>query len=181
ELWRNGLAVWDQDPDRIGRYTGAADRVIFTPGSRAGVPLAVLRSFAAPPAAVRDDADALREKITGAVSGLCALLDLDADPLRSRDHILLSSLLDHAWREGRDLGLADLIRQIQAPPFDRLGVFDLESFYPSRDRLALAMTINNVLASPSFGAWAEGQPLEIDALLHAPDGRPRVSVVSIAH
>jgi len=181
DLWRAGLADWDQSPERISRFVAAADRIIYTPGSRAGVPLAVLRSFAAPLPAVRDDAEARRERIQGAVAGLCALLGLDADPLRSRDHILLASIFEHAWRDGRDLNLADLIRQIQAPPFAQVGVFDLESFYPARDRLALAMTINNLLASPSFGVWAEGQPLEIAGLLRAPDGRPRVSVVSIAH
>ncbi|MEZ4387727.1 MAG: DUF87 domain-containing protein [Candidatus Krumholzibacteriia bacterium] len=179
--WREGLAGWDQQPDRIARYVAAADRVIYTPGSRAGTPLAVLRSFAAPTAAVAADPDALRQRVQGAVSGLCTLLDVDADPLRSRDHILLASLLDHAWRDGRDLGLADLIRGIQAPPFEQVGVFDLESFYPQRERLGLAMALNNLLASPSFGVWAEGQPLDIDGLLHAPDGRPRVSVLSIAH
>ncbi len=180
-LWRDGLASWDQEPARIARYAAAADRVIYTPGSRAGTPLAVLRSFAAPAPAVIADPDAMRQRVQGAVAGLCALLDLDPDPLRSRDHILLASILDHAWRAGRDLGLADLIRQIQAPPFEQVGVFDLESFYPQRDRQSLAMMLNNLLASPSFSVWAEGQPLDIDGLLRAPDGRPRVSVLSIAH
>ncbi len=181
ELWRKGLADWGQDGSRIGRFREAADVAIYTPGSSAGLSLSVLGSFGAPPPAVADDPDVLRERILAAVSGLLALLGIQADPIRSREHILLSSLLDRAWREGRDLDLAGLIRGIQEPPFQRVGVFDLDSFYPAGDRFQLAMTLNNLLASPGFAAWTEGEPLDVGRLLYTPDGRPRLSVLSIAH
>ncbi len=138
ELWRNGLESWDQKPARIQKFAKSAERVIYTPGSRAGRPLSILRSFAAPPQAILDDEEALRERINGAVSGLLGLLKIDADPLRSREHILLSTLLDRGWREGRDLDVGTLIQQIQKPPVERVGVMEIETFFPAADRMGLA-------------------------------------------
>jgi hypothetical protein len=181
ELWRNGLASWDQEPERIRRFANASERVIYTPGSRAGRPLSILRSFAAPPQAILDDEEALRERIMGAVSGLLGLLKIDADPLRSREHILLSTLLDRGWREGRDLDLGTLIQQIQKPPVERVGVMDLDSFFPSKDRFELAMSLNNLLASPGFAVWSEGEPLDAANLLYTSEGKPKISIISIAH
>ncbi|MGH0034526.1 MAG: helicase HerA domain-containing protein [Myxococcota bacterium] len=181
DLWRQGLADWGQSPSRIERFEQACERTIYTPGSRAGRPLSILRSFSAPPAELLDDDEALRERISGAVSGLLGLLRIDADPLRSREHILLSTLLDRGWREGRDLDLGSLIQQVQKPPVERIGVMDLESFFPAKDRFDLAMALNNLLASPGFAVWSEGEPLDAASLLYTADGRPRVSIISIAH
>ncbi len=181
DLWRNGLGDWGQSGARIERLKAAADFAIYTPGSSAGLRLNLLRSFAAPPPQLVEDADAFRERLTTAVSGLLALLGVDADPLQSREHILVSNLFDHAWRDGQDLDLASLIQSVQSPPFEKIGVMDLESFFPAKDRTALAMTLNNLLASPGFAAWMEGEPLEIPRLLWTDDGRPRVSILSIAH
>ncbi len=181
DLWREGLADWDQEPQRIARFAGAAERTIYTPGSRSGLPLAVLRSLNAPPAAVAQDPDALRERILAAVSGLLGLLGLQADPIRSREHILISTLLERAWLEGRDLDIPSLIHQIQKPPVERIGVMELDAVFPSADRLELAMTLNNLVASPGFSVWNEGQPLDIGQLLYTPDGRPKLSILSIAH
>jgi len=128
-----------------------------------------------------EDSDAMQDRVQSAVSGLLALLGIRGDPLRSREHILLSNILDSAWRAGRNLDLAGLIREIQSPSFDKIGVFDLESFYPSDDRFELAMSLNNLLASPGFASWLEGEPLNIGELLYTPDGRPRISILSIAH
>ncbi|HPA18865.1 MAG TPA: DUF87 domain-containing protein [Verrucomicrobiae bacterium] len=181
KAWREGLAAWGQSPDRIRRFAEAADAVVYTPGSTAGLPVSALRSFAAPPPSLLDDADLLRDRIVGATSGLLALLGIDADPLQSREHILIANILEAAWREGRDVAIADLIRSIQSPPFDRLGVLDLESFYPSKDRSALAMRLNGLLASPGFAAWTQGEPLDIQRILYTPDGKPRLAIFSIAH
>ncbi len=70
---------------------------------------------------------------------------------------------------------------MQSPPFERVGVLDLESFYPAKDRQALAMTLNNLLASPGFAAWTEGEPLDVARLFHTAEGKPRLSILSIAH
>ena len=181
ELWKKGLASWGQDGARIQRLRDAVDMCIYTPGSTAGVPLRVLRSFDAPPPALREDAEALAERVQSAVSGLLALLDIDADPVSSREYILLSNILQHAWSEGKSLDLAGVIRAIQQPPFDKLGVFDLDVFYPAKERFTLAMAMNNLLASPSFAPWMEGEPLEISKLLYTDEGKPRLSILSIAH
>lgn len=181
KLWREGLAKWDQAPDRIARLEASAERVLYTPGSNAGTPLSILRSLDAPPAALLEDEEALRERILSSVSGLLGLLGIVADPIQSREHILLSTLVDRAWREGRNLDMATLIHQIQKPPVERVGIMDIETFFPAGDRFGLAMRLNNLLASPGFSAWLEGEPLDIDRMLRAPDGRPRLSIVSIAH
>jgi DNA helicase HerA-like ATPase len=180
-LWRKGLGDWGQDGDRIRRLRASADFSIYTPGSTAGMPLTALRSFSAPGAAVVADAEALSDRVEASASGLLALLGLDADPITSPEHILIANILERSWREGRGLDLAGLIRAVQSPPFDKLGVLDLESFLPSDRRFQLAMRINNVLASPSFATWLEGDPLDIGRLLFTESGKPRVSVLSIAH
>jgi hypothetical protein len=181
ELWRNGLAAWGEDGARIQRLRDAADFAVFTPGSNAGIPLSILKSFAAPPPAIREDDELLRERIGTTTTSLLGLLGIDADPIRSREHILIATILDAAWRQGQELDLAGLIQQIQTPPVKRVGVLDLEAFFSSKDRFALAMSLNNLLAAPGFGAWMEGEPLDVDTLLHTPAGKPRVAIVSIAH
>ncbi len=178
-LWREGLAKWGQDGSRIGRLRDAVDIGIYTPGSSAGRQLRVLESF--DPPADDADADTHRDQIMGAVSGLLALIDVDPDPVNSKEHILLSNILSHAWAKGESVSLGDLIRSISAPPFDRIGVMDLDSFYPAADRQKLAMRINGVLASPGFSTWLEGDPLDIQRLLWTEDGKPRITILSIAH
>ena len=180
-LWKKGLKSWGQGPDRIRRLRNAAEVSIYTPGSSAGLGLTVLRSFGAPPPHLRGNAEAMRERVASAVSGLLALLDIDADPLRSREHILLSTILTHAWEHGRDLDLAAMIHEIQTPPVERIGVMAMESFYPAKDRFELAMSLNNLLASPGFAGWMEGEALDISRLLYTADGKPRISILSIAH
>ena len=180
-LWRKGLAEWGQSGERIARLKAAADFAIYTPGSSAGLPVAVLKSFAAPGSAILEDRELLRDRISTTATSLLGLLGTVADPIQSREHILLSTLFNQAWQQGRDLDLAGLIAQIQSPPIDRIGVMDLESFYPAKDRFALAMQINNLLASPGFESWMEGAPLDVNAFLYTLEGKPRVSIFSIAH
>jgi hypothetical protein len=181
KAWRKGLASWGQGPDRIARLEAAAERVLYTPGSNAGTPLSILGSLDAPPAAILEDEEALRDQVLSTVSGLLGLLGIDADPIQSREHILLSTLVDRAWREGRGLDMASLIHQILKPPVERIGILDLETVFAAKDRIGLAMRLNNLLASPSFASWLEGEPLDIARMLRASDGRPRLSIISIAH
>ena len=181
ERWRAGLAKWDEDGARIQRFCDAADVVVYTPGSRAASPLSILGSFQAPPPTVRDNPEALGEKVAGTVSALLGLIGVDTDPLQSRAHILLSTLLLDAWSAGRDLDLAGLVALLPSPPISRVGVLDLESFFPAKERMALAMAINNLLASPSFSRWLDGPPLDVASLLWSATGKPQISVLSLAH
>ncbi len=181
DQWREGLASWDQDGARIARLRDAVDMAIYTPGSSAGLPLTVLRSFEAPPPALVNQAEAYRERVGSAVSGLLALLGIVVEPISSREHILLANVLDHSWRAGKNLDMAGLIHAVQSPPFEKVGVMDVETFFPAKDRFGLAMKLNNLLASPSFAAWMEGEPLDVGGLLHTREGKPRLSIMSIAH
>jgi hypothetical protein len=178
--WRQGLEDWGQDGARIERLRRAADVALYTPGSRVGLPISVLSSFAAPPDAIRQDPELLGERAANTATSVLSLAGVDAPP-RSREHTLVTALLTGAWNGGRDLDLPALIQQVQSPPFQRVGVVDLEAFYPSKDRFDLAMRFNNVLAAPGFEQWFEGTPLDPSALLYTPDGRPRIAIFSIAH
>ncbi len=181
ETWKNGLASWGEDGARIQRLRDATDVQIYTPGSNAGFPISILKSFSVPPSAILEDEDLLRERISTTVMSLLGLVGIEADPVQSREHILLSTIIDTAWRQGQDLDLALLIQQVQKPPITRIGVLDLESFYPSKDRFALVLALNNLLASPGFNAWLQGTPLDIGQILYTPNGKPRVAIFSISH
>lgn len=181
ETWRSGLAEWNQAPDRIAKLKAAADVTIYTPGAETGIPLSVLRSFTAPSPELLTDAGALRDRVGSMVSGLLSLLGVDADPIGSREHILLANILEGAWRQGLSLDLVGLIQAVQKPGFDKLGAFDLETFFPAKDRLKLAMQLNNLIASPGFATWMAGEPLDAQRLLFTPEGKPRIAIISIAH
>ena len=180
-LWKRGLEQWGQSGERIRKFKDACEINIYTPGGSSGIPLTVLKSFNAPSKELLQDKESFLNRVQAAVSGLLALLGIDADPVKSREHILLSNVLTLAWQYGDNLDLSQLIRSIQKPPFDKIGVIDLESFYPENERFDLAMKINGLLASPSFATWLEGEHLDISSLLYGPNGKPRIAILSISH
>lgn len=181
ERWRQGLADWGQGPDRIHRLKESADFVIYTPGSSAGRRVSILQTFKAPNLSWETDSEVIRDRISTIATALLALVGVASDPVRSREHILLSTILDQAWRAGEDLTLAEIIVRIQKPPFSQLGVFPVETFFPERDRIELAMLLNGLVAAPSFADWTGGQSLDVDSLLYGPAGKPQVSIFYIAH
>ena len=180
-VWREGLASSGVGPERLQSLKDAADVTIYTPGSTAGVPLNIIGSLRAPMLSWDTEAEALRDEIEGTVTSLLALVGIQADPLSSREHVLLSNLIENAWRAGRDLDLGALIGEIQSPPLRKLGVFEIDQFFPPADRTKLAFTLNSLVASPSFSAWGEGEPLDPQRMLFTADGKPRCAVVYLAH
>jgi hypothetical protein len=180
--WREGLKEWGIPQERILALKNAAQFAIFTPGSDAGIPVSVLSSLAAPEISWQENREVLREKITSTVTALLGLVGYnDIDPLRSREHILLANIFENEWSKGKDVELAELILQTQTPPFEKLGAFPVETFFPAKDRMELAMVLNNILAAPAFETWREGQPLNIGSLLYTADHRPRHNVFYLAH
>ena len=181
ENWRNGLATWGEDGARIARLRRACDIMIYTPGSNAGMPVSVLRSFDPPPAEAAADEELLHERVNTTVTSLLGLIGVDGDPVRSREHILISTILADSWRKNEPLDLASLIRGIQSPPVKQVGVLEMETFYPSKERFELAMRLNNLLAAPGFRLWMEGEPMDVRSFLYTPAGKPKLSIFSIAH
>lgn len=179
--WENGLKSFYQDKNRIKLYKENADFTIYTPGSSTGIPLSVLSSFDVPSEDILDDPDTFSSMINSTVMGLLALIDTKADPLSSKEYMLLATIFSYFWKKKRDLTLEELIGYIASPPFERVGVLNLKIFYPQNERLKLAMLLNNVLASPGFSMWTEGEPLNIQKLLYTGEGKPKVSILSIAH
>ncbi len=176
--WREGLDRWGVSAEDIAQLRENVDLHLVTPGLQAGRPVNILARFQAIPAQDPDEA-ALRAQ--GLASALLGLAGIDADPIRSREHILLTTLIRHRWDDNHALDLPTLIRQVQHPPMEQVGVFDLESFYPEDDRFELALTLNNLIAAPGFARWRKGAPLDIDRFLAAPDGRPRATILYLAH
>ncbi len=181
DLWRNGLAGTGQSPERILRLTQSAGFSIYTPGSSAGRQVSILHTLKAPTLSWQTESELIRDKIESVASALLTLVGIEADPVRSREHILLANIFENAWHAGEDLDLAQLIVRIQKPPFSKLGVFPVDTFFPEKDRLELAMVLNGLIAAPTFADWIQGQPLDVDGLLYGPDGKPQVSILYIAH
>ena len=180
--WRKGLSDWNISPERVLALKNAAQFAIFTPGSSAGIPVSVLSSLAAPELPWQENREVLRERISSTATALLGLVGYeDIDPVRSREHILLSNIFENAWSQGKDVELTELILQTQTPPFEKLGAFPLDSFFPAKDRMELAMVLNNILASPAFETWREGQPLDIPSMLYTKEGHPRHSIFYLAH
>jgi hypothetical protein len=181
ETWKEGLQKWGEGSQRIQKFKNTVDVVIYTPASKAGVPLSILNSFTAPSKEANLDSAAVRDRVLSTTSSLLGLLGMSADPIKSREHILISTIISQAWDVGKDLDIASLIKQVQIPPFSKVGVLDIDTFYPPKDRLVLSISLNNLLASPGFQAWMEGEPLDVSRLLHTTEGKPKLSVISIAH
>jgi hypothetical protein len=179
--WQKGLGDWGQSADRIKKLRETVDMVIYTPGSNAGLPMSILSSLNCPPEEVMDDAEALADRIESTVSSMLGLMDIEADPIQSPEHILLSNIVAHCWKKGQNLTLENLVRHIQQPPIRKIGVVDLESFFPESKRTPLAMKLNNLLASPGFSTWLEGEPLDIQRMYYTKEGKPRVTIFCIAH
>jgi hypothetical protein len=180
-MWQKGLLEWGLDPQRIRTLRDKVDITIFTPGSKAGIPVSILSSLAVPPFEIMDDGELLGERVESTVSSLLSLVGEEVVATQSPEAVLLGAIFQQAWAAGQNIGLETLIRHIQKPAFDKVGVMDLETFMPEKPRQALAMKFNNLLASPGFATWLEGTPLDIAKLLHTPAGKPRISIFSIAH
>ena len=181
ETWRKGLADWGQTPVRIRSFRDKVDLTIYTPGSNSGVPVSILSSLEVPGPEILDDTELFSERIESTVTSLLSLIGVEADPIQDWEHILLSNVFAHCWKNATGITLEILIRHIQTPPFQKIGVMDLDTVCPEKERLGLAMKMNNLLASPGFSTWLSGDPLNIQRMLHTPEGKPRISIFSIAH
>lgn len=177
--WRDGLAGWDITPERLAALKSKVDFTIYTPGSSAGRPLNIVGSLEAPPADT--DPEVMSDEIDGYVTSVLGMIGINGDPLSSREHILLANLIQNAWSQGQNLDLPTLLAQVQQPPIRKLGVLELDVFFPPADRLAFAMKLNGLLASPSFAAWLTGDPIDIQSLLFTADGKARCAIITTAH
>jgi len=181
QTWEKGIESWHQSKERIKKLKESADFTIYTPGSNAGIPLSVLSGFEAPSEETLDDPDAFATILNSAVSSLLALIGIKENPLESREYMLLASVFSYFWKQKIDLTLEEIVGYVTNPPFKKIGVLPLNSFYPQNDRLKLAMLLNNILANPGFSSWLEGEKLDIQNLLYTNEGEPKVSIISIAH
>ncbi|HQR42148.1 MAG TPA: hypothetical protein PLX97_05675, partial [Gemmatales bacterium] len=177
--WKKGLADSYQPPERIQRLHDAAEWRLYTPGSEVGRPVSILQSFSAPKGNI--GREELNERVESTTTALLGLTSISGDPLQSKEHILVANLLLNAWTKGQDMDLAKVISQIQDPPISRIGAFEVDTFYPPAERLKLAVSLNNILASPSFSTWIMGEGLDFNKILRSPEGKPRQSIFYLAH
>ncbi len=179
-LWKEGIARWDQTPERVSRYE-KTKKTIYTPGSSAGIPINILGSLDTPPEAIMQESDALNAYLKSTVNGLLALIDAESEGTDSPAYILLAKLLVEAWSKKESVSLEGLIAKIITPPFERIGVLPLETFFPEDKRFALATRFNALIASPSFSAWLQGEALDIQRLMYDEEGNAKIAIFSIAH
>lgn len=180
-MWKDGLADWGQAPERISQLREKTDINIFTPGSNSGIPVSILSSLGVPPVEVMEDGELFGDRISSTAESLLSLVGVSTDGTQSPEAVLLGAIFQSEWKAGRSLDLEKLIREIQRPSVTKIGVIDMESFYPEKSRQVLALKFNNLLASPGFSTWLEGAPLDIAKMLHRDDGKPRISIFSISH
>jgi len=174
---QSALAEWGLSAEQITHLRETVDLSLYTPGLRAGQPVDILSHFGTPP----QDSNESALRAQGFASALLSLAGIEADPLQSREHILLTNLIQHRWTAGEALDIPTLIQMVQHPPMHNIGVFDMENFFPQKDRFTLALTLNNLIAAPGFALWHEGEPLNIDRFLWTAEGKPRASIFYLAH
>lgn len=181
EMWKKGLGEWGQSAERIRKLRDTVEINVFTPGSNAGIPVSIIASLEAPPEAVLEDDEIFHERVEGSATSLLSLAGVEGDPMQSPEHILLSNIFATLWRKGQNLTLESLVKMVQQPPFKKVGVVALDDFLSEKKRMDLAMKLNNLIASPSFASWLEGVQLDIQKMLYTSEGKPRISIFSIAH
>ncbi|MEP6986046.1 MAG: ATP-binding protein, partial [Chloroflexota bacterium] len=179
--WKDGLNNWGIVPDRLRWLKSIAKYSIYTPGSDAGLPISILASLAAPKEGWVGNEEVNREKISGIVTALLALIGMNVQPIKDKEHVIISNIFEYNWARGINLSLEDVIMQVQQPPFTKLGVLDIDAYMSEKARYKLAMELNNIVAAPSFQSWIQGEPLDIQNLLYQPNGRAHVSIFYIAH
>lgn len=181
QMWAKGLGDWGQSADRIKKLREKVDVNVFTPGSSAGIPVSIVASLAAPAQEVIEDSEIFNERVESCATSLLSLAGVEGDPVQSPQHILLANIFTHCWGQGQNVTLESLVHLVQQPPFERVGVVAVDEFLPEKKRSEVAMKLNNLIASPSFASWLQGVPLDIQRMLYTPEGKPRVSIFSIAH
>jgi hypothetical protein len=181
QRWKDGLASWGIGEQRIRALRNQAEFNIFTPGSDAGLPVSIIEAMQAPRTGWQGQEEYHREQIRAITSALLALIGMSANPVKDREHVLIANIFEHAWKHGIDLTLEDIIVQVQEPPFQKLGVLDIDTFFPEKQRFKLAMELNNIIAAPSFQSWLHGEPLDMRNLMYNPQGKPRHNIFYIAH
>ena len=179
QRWRDGLEASHQDSSRIERLRQSAVFEFYTPASSLGISISLQAAFS-PDAELVEDRELLKERVRDTVTSILSFAGFSVD-LRSKEHILLSSILENCWKSGKDLDLHALVSMIQKPPVLKFGALDLESFFPSDERNAFAVQINNLLVSTEFESWNEGEALDISKLLYDSKGKNKVSVISVSH
>jgi len=180
QLWSRGLSDWGKAVNASRNYARRRIQDLYT-RQQFWIRCLHFALFSAPVQSVIDDAEMMRDRVSTTVASLLGLVGIKADPNQSREAILLANILDYNWRQGQDLTLESLITQVQEPPIQKIGVMDLDMYYPAKERFNLVMALNNLLASPGFNVWLQGESLDIDQILHTPQGKPRVAIFSIAH
>jgi len=179
-MWKEGIKSWGQDEVRVAKLQ-AIKKTIYTPGSSAGVAINVMSSLETPPIEVMEDSDTFTSYLKSTTVSLLSLVGIVADPLESKEYILLAQIITKAWIAKEDLSIEMLIGKIIKPNFNKIGVLPLDDFYPQSARFKLATKFNALLASPSFALWMQGDNLDIQKLLYDEKGKAKIAIFSIAH
>ena len=178
DRWAEGLAASGVSQERIDALRDQVEVVVHTPGSTASRPLDVLGTLTPPPGA---SPEALAEAAESAATALLALAGVEGDPLRDPAPVVTAAIVRAAWEGGETLDAEQVVLRLVDPPFAKVGVFPVDTFWPRDARMKVAMALNAVLASATFAPWRQGEALDIDALLAPIEGKTPVRVLYLAH
>ncbi|MDB4984914.1 MAG: putative ATP-binding protein, partial [Myxococcaceae bacterium] len=175
------LGAWGIAESAVAAYARSTHVRVITPGSSAGEPLHVLSALERQSERWSQDPESARAALSAAVSLLLRLLGRDADPARSKEHVLLSVLAEARLSAGESADLSALLLDVVQPPITHVGALELDAFLPKSERRALAAGLNTLLASPTFASWRQGATLDVASWLTPRDGKTPAVVVSVAH
>ena len=179
-MWKEGIESSGQNVQRVEKFH-QVKKTIYTPGSSAGVAINIMSSLETPPAQIMEDSDTFSSYLKSTTTSLLSLVGIDADPLDSKEYILLAQIITKVWLADEDLSIEGIIGKIINPSFKKIGVLSLDDFYPQDARFKLATKFNSLLASPGFSLWLQGDSLDIQKLLYDEKGKAKVAIFSISH
>ncbi|WP_415407011.1 helicase HerA domain-containing protein [Sulfurovum sp. CS9] len=179
-MWKEGIESSGQNAQRVEKFH-QVKKTIYTPGSSAGVAINIMSSLETPPAQIMEDSDTFASYLKSTTTSLLSLVGIDADPLDSKEYILLAQIITKVWLADEDLSIEGIIGKIINPSFKKIGVLPLDDFYPQDARFKLATKFNSLLASPGFSLWLQGDSLDIQKLLYDEKGKAKIAIFSISH
>jgi hypothetical protein len=178
---KEGLAGWGLGEADLAAFRAKIAPRLITPGTTAGEPLHVLSALETPSALWQEDEETARDALSASVSLLLRLVDRDADPAKSRDHVMLSHLAERRLSAGQPASLTALLADLIEPPIATVGAMAVDDFLSPKERKELAQQLNALVASPTFSAWMKGASLDVGAWLTPKNGKTPAVIVSVAH
>ncbi len=178
---RGDLGQWGIGDPEIATYNARTHVRVITPGADAGELLHVLSSLERRSSRWDTDVEGASAALSAAISLILRLLGREADPAKSREHVLLSVLAERRLRAGQTADIGALMPEIVSPPVESIGALAVDEFLSKKARKELAAALNTLLAAPSFASWRHGATLDVGSWMTPVNGKTPATIISVAH